>query len=183
MKTIRIHSFPRSGTNYILLNLRKLLPGDSFAILKSPEEPFTLNKDITQIIVLRDPLESIISAVAHGETLNPGDGDMAGAFLYMSRRYVELIEDCHKYFDNIQFYFFDEIDDIPVKIASQFVNIPDNFVPDFPVKSHKHIPSMVDSEFYKNLINNIPDYSTYRDAQEAYASIVERIARSGLHSQ
>lgn len=183
MKTIKIHSFPRTGTNYIILNLKKLLPQDSFAILKSPEDQMTLDKSITQVIVLRDPLQSIISAVSHGETLNPGDGNIPGAFSYMSKRYVELMDECHKYFDNIQFYFFDEIDDIPVKIASQFVNIPDNFVPDFPVKSHKHIPSMVDSEFYKNLINNIPDYSTYRDAQEAYASIVERIARSGLHSQ
>lgn len=175
MKTIRIHSFPRSGTNYIILNLKKLLPADSFAILKSPKEKMTLDKDITQIIVLRDPLECFISSVAHGETLNPGDGDIPGAFAYMCRKYVELMEECHKYFDNIQFYNFEEINKVPIKIASQFVEVPRDFIPEFPAQTPRHIPSMADSDLYKSIYKNIPHHSTYTDAYKAYASILNRI--------
>lgn len=140
----------------------------------------TMDKNILQIIVLRNPLDCMLSAFAHGEELRPSGGTLDGAIRYLNKRYTDLMGECHKYFDNIDFYLFEDIDNVPLKIASNFVDIPQDYQPIIPTRNEKHIPSMVDSEFYAEIKKAKIDYSWYKDANEAYQSIINRLKNVGI---
>lgn len=173
---ITIHSHPRSGTNFLLNNLTTLLANQNIKIEKSFLNELD-NPDNFKVVVIREPVSTIISSYAHAEHFNENhDGVFRfGVINYQIGEYIKFLETIEKHLNDLNAYSFDDLDFALIDIASKFVSIPENFVAKFPNNTDNHLATSKNTEFYNKIINELYNYQAFEPAIEIYNRLIKNI--------
>ena len=173
---ISINSHPRSGTNFLRLNLSYLLGVELDFIGKHNPSWLTMDKRNLQVVVLRNPVDTIFSAFAHGERANGTTETIEKSLISQVGIYVNHLEAYRRFLENISLYDFRDIDQAIVDIALKFIDkMPNNFVAKQPKETEEFCPSMVNSDFYKRLLSEKLDYRIFDPAIDIYEELLLEI--------
>lgn len=173
---ITIHSHARSGSNFLLNNLEFLLKDTDIAVNKKFLDGLDDGNNF-KVAIFREPVATIISAYTHAEYFNKDhDGIFRfGSISYQVDEYVKFLTTLESNLDNIHAYTFDKLEYALFDIASNFVEIPKDFVPKFPENTNEHLATAKDSSFYHTIINELYNYKIFDPANEVYNRIVSKI--------
>jgi hypothetical protein len=173
-KRIVINSHPRSGTNFLRLNLANLLNLPLDMIGKHTVEHLSNDKNLFQVVVLRNPKDTILSAYSHGERYSPQSFPTLESINLQIERYLFHLESYNTFKDNINFYDFNHLEYTLQDIALNFIkDIPKNFLSGVPQATEKFTPSMKNSSFYNELLQMNLKEEIFEKANEKYYKMLE----------
>jgi hypothetical protein len=172
---ISINSHPRSGTNFLRINLAALLNIPVEGIMKNPNvDHLRANPAFFQIVVIRNPRDTIFSAYSHGEQWSLVADPSIESIKLQIEKYLFYLKHYNDFKDNIKFYDFNNLEYALKDIALNFITkIPEDFSPIAPIKNNKFTPTMKDSEFYKKLCRMTLDENIFKEANLEYEKILE----------
>jgi hypothetical protein len=156
-KKISINSHPRSGSVFLVNNLRKILGSGQHlyqtlgleGINKAPVYLITDNPKDFQVAVIRNPKDTIFSSYAHAETNKTGSVPRQWSIAQQVDTYIKSMDIYIKLKDNIHLYDFNDLEYVLRDIALNFIDeLPSNFSSELPQKTEHHTPSMKDTDFY-----------------------------------
>ena len=132
-----IISYPRSGSNFLLENLRPYVEID--------KHPYMEISDGIYILVLRYPLDAIVSGIVHhhiktGEPLLDYEGTLRSA----ANLYIKHLDSYD--LSKVSVYDFNDLVSNPIGVLSTIVNIEHSLI--YPRNLEG---SLKDYELYKNL--------------------------------
>jgi hypothetical protein len=172
---VSINSQPRSGSTFIIHNLKKILP--NLVIEKNPPKNKAIIKDhsLLQIVVIRNPKDKIFSSYSHAEHFYPSGMEFYEHLIRQQvKEYCDEIENFIENKDFITIYDFNDIEWILSDIISTLrLTIPNNFNIDQPQATPDFIPSAKETAFYHKLISLGISDDIFIPANQAYAKIIK----------
>jgi hypothetical protein len=173
---ITINSYPRSGTNFLRLNLSVLLGVDIDFVGKHGLMWLGDNEKTFQVVVLRNPVEAIISAYAHGERVMPEYNRIAPSLQHMAKKYVEYAEKYKSFSGNIKFYDFKNLELAIFDIALSFIDqIPEDFKITYPKETQEFLPTMKGNNFYQYLKKESLDPKIFDEPMALYLELMSKV--------
>jgi hypothetical protein len=173
-KRITINSHPRSGTNFLRLNLANLLNLPLDMIGKHTVDHLSNNKNIFQVVVLRNPKDTIFSAYSHGERYRPQPYPTLESINFQIENYLFYLKCYSNFKDNINFYDFNDLEYALQDIALNFIkNMPENFLSKMPQETEKFTPSIKNSNFYNKLLQMNLKEEIFEKANLEYYKMLE----------
>jgi hypothetical protein len=176
---ITIHSYPRSGSNFLVNNLNSLLKDIGIEAEKTLLRGLSHNPSNFQVAVIREPISTLVSAYVHKEHFKKSSGPefQIGVLSNSADQYVKFLNTLEEYFDHIKFYRFEDLDRALVEIASNFISISDNFVGEFPRNTKEHLSTSVNDPFYDTVMAELSkhNYTIFDEAISTYNRLVSMI--------
>jgi len=159
-----IISYPRSGSNFLLENLRPYVEVDKHPYMEISDGMQGTLKE-SYILVLRNPLDAIVSGIAHhhiktGEPLVDFDGTLRSA----TNLYIKHLTSYD--LSKVSVYDFNDLVSNPIGVLSTIVNIEHSLIyPGNLEGSLKHY------ELYKDLHNYALNHTDiFEPANKVYQS-------------
>ena len=180
---ISINSFPRSGTQFTRFNLNRLI-GQQI-VQKIPPRMGEIRKDKSyfQIVIIRNPRDTVFSCIAHSEYNNPGaHKNIKASIIANLQEYCKVLDSFNEKIEYINFYDFNYLEwaffDIVNKLG---LNVPDNFVlKPMPKDADPTFWSVVNTNFYKELLDYELEDSLFDEANEKYEAMLKICQRPSL---
>ena len=188
---ISINSFPRSGSQFAKFNLDRIIGlnlGSTMyhdIVTKKPPSLFNISRDENsfQIVIVRNPRDTVLSCVAHAEYSNPGsEKDITRAVRGTLAAYSRSLEHFLANIDYIELYDFDQLEWAIFDIANRLgLNIPDDFILEkIPYYADPNFWSVANTDFYKKLLKYRLDEHLFDEATEKYREILKICKRPTL---
>lgn len=135
------------------------------------------NPEAFKVAVIREPISTIISSYVHAEHFNKDhDGIFRfGAISYQVDRYKHMLKALEDNLHNLHAYPFEKLEFALFDIASNFIDVPENFVPEFPKNTDQHLATSKDSKFYQTILDELYNYKIFDSAIEVYERIISKL--------
>ena len=187
-RRISINSHPRSGSVFLVTNLANILylatgthrPFGLYAITKAPMSWITDSPEDFQVVVIRNPKDTIFSSYAHGEKGNPNSVPTQQGILGQIDRYIEHMDTYIRLKNNIHFYDFNDLEYALKDIALNFISeLPSGFASKPPEKTGDHTPSMKGSDFYTRIEKLQLKDNIFEEANKKYKEALKLCKKPG----
>jgi hypothetical protein len=173
---ITIHSYPRSGSNFLVNNLNSLLKESGIEIEKTLLRGLSHDPENFQVAVVREPVSTLISAYVHKEHFNKTFGGefQVGILSYSANQYIRHLNTLEQYLDSLRLYRFEELDEALIDIASNFIEVPKAFVAEFPTNTREHLATSTEDPFYEKILHELSkhEYRIFDEAMATYNRII-----------
>ena len=172
---ISINSFPRSGTQFTRFNLNRLIGQQ--VVQKIPPRMGEIRKDKSyfQIVIIRNPRDTIFSAIAHSEYNNPGSHkNIRESIIVNLQHYCEVLDSFNENMEYINLYDFNYLEWSFFDIVNRLeIHVPDNFMlKQMPNNADPTFWSVVNTDFYKKLLDCEIEDSLFDEANEKYEKML-----------
>lgn len=173
---VSINSFARSGTQFTKFNLNRIFGQE--IVQKIPPKIGNIRKDKSyfQIVIVRNPKDTVLSCIAHSEYNNPGTHkNIEKGIIHNLKIYCNGLDSFSENAEYINLYDFDHIEwaffDIVKKLG---LGVPDGFVlKSMPDDADPNFWSVVNTDFYKELLGYDLEGPLFDEANEKYQAILK----------